>query len=94
VVDVEPTREIAPEAGVGVALGVEAGVELVAEAVGVALGVETGVEAVADGVGVALEVRALRAIATVAHPPLFIEPTSAGTVPAELRDLSAAATPK
>src|ERR1700735_2432049 len=50
---------------------------------------------VAVGVGaIGFELMGLSAKATVAQPPLFIEPTSAGTTPAVPRDLSPTAAPK
>lgn len=79
VVRVAPTDVIDPGAGVAVEV-----------AVAVAVAVAAEVE-VAVGAGPA---DAFSASAILAHPPLFIEPTSAGINPAAPRVLLPAATPK
>jgi hypothetical protein len=71
----------------------------VGKAVGIAVGLGVGLAPPALLVGIGVlgafcELRALSAMATVAHPPLFIAPTSAGVVPAEAKVLSPAAAPK
>lgn len=80
-------------AGGGVIVGTTVGAR-VAVAVAVRTAVGVGVELVAVALGVGPGLIGLRASAMVSHPPLFMEPTSAGTLLAAPMVLSAAPKPK
>jgi hypothetical protein len=91
------TVGIAVGARVGITVGREVGAPCDSIGVVVGRGVGLAPPALLVGIGVLgrfCMARALSAMATVAHPPLFIPPTSAGMVPDEAKVLSPAAAPK